>query len=65
MKAMKSIIFWNVTLCNPVEVHRRFGGETSMLIAAWFILLHRVGDSVLLGNVDEVLSDYMSLHAGR
>jgi hypothetical protein len=24
---MNSTIFYNITLCNPVEVHRRFGGK--------------------------------------
>jgi hypothetical protein len=30
---VKSTVFWDVTPCNPVEVHRRFGGTVFIFSA--------------------------------
>jgi hypothetical protein len=36
---MKSTIFWDVTLCRPVEVHRRFGGRATIRVCLSCFLL--------------------------
>jgi hypothetical protein len=53
---MKNVIFWDKIPCNPVEVHRRFGVETSSY--SWFTLRRGKGSCVFLRNGDELLSDY-------
>jgi hypothetical protein len=34
---MKSIIFWDMTLCSLLSVSRRFGGTYHLHLACWFI----------------------------
>jgi hypothetical protein len=36
---MKSSIFWDITLCGPLKVNRRFGGTYSLLRAGFLLVL--------------------------
>jgi hypothetical protein len=62
-------IFWDLTPCSPVDVHRRFGGtfcfHCCQILGGFLLGLffeYEDGGSVFLGNVGE-LSDYTSQKA--
>jgi hypothetical protein len=71
----KSIMFWDVTPCSPVEVHRHFKGTYCKQISGW----HQVhtgflfaisfgpegGCSTFLGNIGQILSDDTALYPRR
>jgi hypothetical protein len=46
---MKSSIFWDITLCSPCKLNRRFGG-TCRLPATWFALVSCLSYSSVLNR---------------
>jgi hypothetical protein len=65
---LKITVFWDVTLCSPVDHYQRFGeicaaGKQSILISLFLVLLFDPADgsSMFISNIDGYLLDYIRL----